>query len=241
VRMMAFARRNAKEILRDPLTLFFGIGFPVVLLALLSLIARNAPVDLFRIENLSPGAAAFGYSFISLFSAMLISKDRSCALMMRLRSSPLTSRDFILGYAAPLIPMALAQSGICFLFAALLGLKISLNILLCMLVLLPAAVLYIAMGLICGSLLSDKQVGGVCGALLTNLTAWLSGIWFDLELVGAGFAKAARLLPFANIVDAARAALGGEILLKPLALVCVYAVILSLLALRIFAARMRRT
>lgn len=238
---MAFARRNAKEILRDPLTLFFGIGFPVVLLALLSLIARNAPVDLFRIENLSPGAAAFGYSFISLFSAMLISKDRSCALMMRLRSSPLTSRDFILGYAAPLIPMALAQSGICFLFAALLGLKISPNILLCMLVLLPAAVLYIAMGLICGSLLSDKQVGGVCGALLTNLTAWLSGIWFDLELVGAGFAKAARLLPFANIVDAARAALGGEILLKPLALVCAYAVILSLLALRIFAARMRRT
>jgi len=241
VRMMAFARRNAKEILRDPLTLFFGIGFPVVLLALLSLIARNAPVDLFRIENLSPGAAAFGYSFISLFSAMLISKDRSCALMMRLRSSPLTSRDFILGYAAPLIPMALVQSGICFLCAILLGLKISLNILLCMLVLLPAAVLYIAMGLICGSLLSDKQVGGVCGALLTNLTAWLSGIWFDLELVGAGFAKAARLLPFANIVDAARAALGGEILLKPLALVCVYAVILSLLALRIFAARMRRT
>lgn len=240
MKLLAFARRNTKEILRDPLTLFFGIGFPLVLLALLSLIARNAPVEVFRIERLAPGVAAFGYSFLSLFSALLLSKDRGSALMMRLRTSPLTARDFILGYALPLLPMAAAQSALCFIFALVLGLKFSVNLLLSLLVLLPAAVVYIALGLIFGSILTDKQVGGVCGALLTNLTAWLSGVWFDPELVGAGFARAARILPFANIVDAARAALLGQIALRPLLIVCAYAAVLSALAVGIFAGRMRR-
>lgn len=240
MKMVAFARRNGKEMLRDPLTLFFGIGFPVVLLGLLSLIGRNAPVELFRIGRLAPGVAAFGFSFLALFSAMLVSKDRGSALMMRLRTSPLAAKDFILGYALPLIPMAAAQSAVCFAFALALGLEWSWNIVLSILVLLPAALIYIAMGLICGSIFNDKQVGGVCGALLTNLTAWLSGVWFELELVGSGFARAARILPFANIVDCARGALAGELPAVPFIITCGYAVVLSALAVRIFAGRMRR-
>ena len=240
MRMLAFARRNCKEILRDPLTLFFGVGFPLILLALLSLIARNAPVEIFRLEQLAPGVAAFGYSFLSLFSALLVSKDRGSALMMRLMTSPLTARDFILGYTLPLLPMAAAQSALCFAFALALGLKPGWNLLLTIAMLLPAAVVYIALGLIFGSLLNDRQVGGVCGALLTNLTAWLSGVWFDLELVGAGFAKAARILPFANIVDAARAALAGELGAVPITIVIAYAAALSALAVWIFARQMRR-
>ena len=241
MRMLAFARRNTKEILRDPLTLFFGLGFPLILLALLSLIARHAPVDMFRIESLAPGIAAFGYSFLALFSALLIAKDRSSALMMRLLTSPLRAGDFILGYALPLVPMAVLQSVICLLAALPAGLQASWNMLFCIAVLLPAAIIYIAVGLICGSLLNDKQVGGVCGALLTNVTAWLSGIWFDVALLGDTFAGIAKLLPFANAVDAARMALAGDFagMLGPLALVTAYAVVLSLLAVGIFARRMR--
>ena len=242
MRMLAFARRCTKEILRDPLTLFFGLGFPLILLGLLSLIAQHAPVEMFRIESLAPGIAAFGYSFLALFSALLIAKDRSSALMMRLLTSPLRARDFILGYTLPLLPMAVLQSGACLLAALLLGLEVGWRLLLCIAVLLPAALVYIAIGLICGSLLNDKQVGGVCGALLTNLTAWLSGIWFDIELLGGAFAGIARLLPFANAVDAARMALAGNMqgMLAPLLVVIAYAAVLSLLAVGIFARRMRR-
>ena len=242
MRMLAFARRNTKEILRDPLTLFFGLGFPLILLGLLSLIARHAPVEMFRIDSLAPGIAAFGYSFLALFSALLIAKDRSSALMMRLLTSPLRAGDYILGYTLPLIPMAALQSVACLLAALPLGLKLSWNLLLCIAALLPAALIYIALGLICGSLLNDKQVGGVCGALLTNLTAWLSGIWFDIELLGGAFAKIARLLPFANAVDAARMALAGDRagMVAPLLVVAGYAVLFSLLAVGIFARRMRR-
>ena len=241
MRMIAFARRNAREILRDPLSLGFGLGFPMILLALMTLIQRNVPVEIFEMESLLPGICAFGESFFALFSAQLISKDRSSALMMRLRNSPLRARDFILGYALPLLPMALLQGALCVIFALLLGLEPGWGIVRMLVSLLPGALVFIALGLICGSLLTERQVGGVCGALLTNLSAWLSGAWFDLKLIGGGFEAFAYALPFANAVDAARAALAGRPAGTALLVSCAYAALLCALAVAVFARRMRRS
>jgi len=121
MKTLAFAIRNAKEMLRDKLNLVFGIGFPVIVLLLLSLIQSNIPVDLFEIEQLAPGIAVFGLSFISLFSGMLIAKDRTGAFMLRLFTSPMTAPHFILGYTAPLVPLAAAQMAVCYAVALLLG------------------------------------------------------------------------------------------------------------------------
>ncbi len=210
MRMLTFARRNAKEIIRDPLTLFFGIGFPLVLLLLLSAIQANIPVPLFEIEHLTPGVTVFGLSFMTLFSGSLIAKDRGSSLLQRLYTTPLTPLDFILGYTLPIIPFAVAQSIICYLVAIILGLEITVNILLAVLFIVPVSVLYIAFGLLFGSILNDKQVGGICGGLLTNLSAWLSGTWFDLELVGGVFKKIAYSLPFVHAVELERAVLSGN-------------------------------
>ena len=210
MRAITFARRTAKEILRDPLTLFFGLGFPVVLLLLLSAIQANIPVPMFEIQTLAPGMTVFGLSFITLFSATLISKDRESALLQRLYATPMTGWDFILGYTLPMLPIAFAQSVCCFLVGAVLGLKLTGNILLAALFILPVSLFFIGMGLLLGSLLNQKQVGGICGALLTNLTAWLSGIWFDLELVGGVFQKIADLLPFVHGVKLEQAVAAGD-------------------------------
>lgn len=210
MKTLAFAVRNSREILRDPLNLAFGIGFPVVLLLLLSAIQANIPVPLFTAARLTPGIAVFGLSFIALFSGMLIAKDRTSSFMLRLFTSPLTAGSFIFGYTLPLFPMAVLQIAVCFGVAFFLGLSVSVNVLLAILVLIPAAVLFIAVGLLCGSLFSDRQVGGVCGALLTNVSAWLSGTWFDLNLVGGAFKKTADVFPFVHAVDAGRAALSGN-------------------------------
>ena len=129
MRMFSFAGRCAKEILRDPLNLLFGLGFPLVLLVLLSAIQANIPVALFEIETLTPGIAVFGLSFMTLFSATLIAKDRESALLQRLYTTPLTAADFILGYLLPIIPIAVCQSVICYLFAALWGFPLTVNIL----------------------------------------------------------------------------------------------------------------
>lgn len=241
MRTLAFAGRNRRELLRDPLTLFFGLGLPIVLLYMLSAIGRNVPVPMFLVSRLAPGIASFGLTFIALFSAMLVSKDRTTALMTRLCASPMTPRDFILGYLLPLIPLSAAQIALCYLAAAPLGFSIDLNALLSLLVLLPGAGLYIAIGLLCGTLLSDKQVGGICGALLTNVCAWLSGIWFDLEFLGKGFQTVAELLPFANIVSAARAAASGDYAAigRPLLIVVAYAIAMLAIAIFVFHRRLK--
>ena len=201
MKMLTFAKRCTKEILRDPINLGFGLGFPIVLLVLLSAIQANVPLPMFEIHTLTPGITVFGLSFMTLFSATLIAKDRETAFLQRLYTTPLTGFDFILGYMLPLLPIAVGQTLICYLFAIPLGLTVSTNILYAIVGIIPMAVFNIALGLLCGSLLSVKQVGGLCGALLTNLSAWLSGVWFDPELVGGLFAKTANALPFFHAVE----------------------------------------
>ena len=208
--MLTFASRNTKEILRDPVNLGFGLGFPLVLLLLLTAIQSSIPVPLFALSHLTPGITVFGLSFLTLFSASIIAKDRSSAFLQRLYTTPLRPTDFILGYTLPLIPMAIAQCVICYLAAIALGMPITINMVYAAMSMVPVSVLYIALGLLCGSVLSDKQVGGICGALLTNLVAWLSGIWFDLDLVGGLFKKAAYALPFVHAVEMQRAIIAGN-------------------------------
>ena len=210
MKMMTFAKRCTKEILRDPINLGFGLGFPLVLLVLLSTMQKNIPVSIFEINTLTPGMTVFGLSFLTLFSATLVSRDRESAFLQRLYTTPLTGRDFILGYMLPILPIALGQTIICYLFAIPLGLTVSINIVYAVIGILPMAVFNIALGLLCGSVLGVKQVGGICGALLTNLSAWLSGIWFDLSLVGGFFEKAANVLPFVHAAQLEKALFRGD-------------------------------
>ena len=166
MKMLTFADRNAKEILRDPLNLAFGLGFPIVLILLLSAIQANVPVSLFEISHLTPGITVFGLSFMTLFSATIIAKDRGSSLLQRLYTTPLTAKDFIFGYTLPILPIALAQSVICYIVALFLGLPLTVNILYALLLILPAAIFFIALGLLCGSVFTDKQVAASAGHCL---------------------------------------------------------------------------
>lgn len=246
MRAYVFASRNTKEILRDILTLFFGLAFPLVILLLLyaigSAVPEEAHLDMFDIENLTPGITVFGLSFIALFSAQLIAKDKTTSFMMRLFTSPIKSSEFILGYTLPLIPMSLAQTLICYITAIILGLEFTPNILLAAVVNIPIALVFIALGLLCGTVLSEKAVGGICGALLTNLSAWFSNIWFDTALVGGWFEGIANAMPFAHAVNAARYALNGEFenIMPDLLWVIGYAVVLLAVAIVIFTVKMKR-
>jgi len=241
MKCLTFAKRTAREILRDPLTMVFGLGFPVVLLLLLSAIQANIPVPMFEIQTLAPGMTVFGLSFMTLFSATLVAKDRESALLQRLYATPMTGWDFILGYMLPMLPIALAQGVCCFLVGALLGLKLTVNILLAAVFVLPISLFFFGMGLLLGSVLNQKQVGGICGALLTNLTAWFSGIWFDLDLVGGTFKKIADLLPFVHGVELEQAVARGDMAaaLPHLPWVLGYGLAAIALAVTVFLNKMR--
>ena len=242
MRSLVFSGRCAKEILRDPLNLAFGLGFPAVLLLLLSAIQANIPVPLFEIEKLAPGIAVFGLAFMTLFSATLVSKDRSSDFVHRLYTTPMRATEFLVGYTLPMIPISLGQTLFCFLFSMIFGLKFNTGCLLALIFSVPVALLFISLGLLFGSILGDKQVGGICGALLTNLTAWLSGVWFDLDLVGGVFKKIAYALPFVHAVELERAAVSGNLdgALTHLLVVLAYALLAFGAAVAIFLRRMKR-
>ena len=248
MKMLAFATRNTKEILRDMLTLLFGLGFPIILLLLLSAINAGIPKGaaaastMFQIQNLTPGITVFGLSFMSLFSSMLISKDRTTSFILRLFTSPLKPKDFILGYTLPLLPMAVVQTAICYIVSLFLGFEFSANMLLALVVNIPMSVVFIALGLLFGTVLNEKAVGGICGALLTNLSAWFSNIWFDTGLVGGWFKTVADILPFSHGVNAGRYAVSGEYsqIMPELVWVIGYAVVLTVTAIIVFSVKMKR-
>ena len=242
MRALRFSRRVFLEIVRDPLTLFFGLGFPAVLIILLSVIQKNIPVELFEIERLVPGVTVFGLSFMTLFSATTVASDRESALLTRLYATPMRASDFILGYTLPLIPISLLQAVACYIIAIPFGLKPDLNLLFSLLGIIPASLVFIGLGLAFGSILTQKQVGGICGALLTNLTAWLSGVWFDLELVGGVFKKIAAALPFYHAVNMERLLFTGTFdgFFENFAVVLVYALAALTASVILFIKQMKK-
>jgi len=245
MKMLLFAGRNAKEIIRDPINLFFGLGFPLVLLFLFYIINQAIPPEaqntLFEIQNTAPGIAVFGTSFFALFAGMLLAKDRTSSFLMRLFSSPMRSLDFLLGYTVPLLAMAVLQGCITFLAAVLFGLPVSVYILPAIAAILPTAILFTGIGLLCGSLLNDTAVGGVCGALLTNIAGWFSGVWIPLDLIGGAFKKTAEILPFYHAVQVAKTVLTGSFtgIAGSLSIVLLYTAVVYTLAVIIFRSRMK--
>ncbi len=242
MKLFTFAKRCTKEILRDPINLAFGLGFPLVLLLLLSAMQANIPVSLFEIDNLTPGITVFGLSFMTLFSATLIAKDRESAFLQRLYTTPLTGFDFILGYMLPILPIAIGQVAVCYLFAIPLGLTVSINIVYAVIGILPMAVFNIALGLLCGSVFGVKQVGGICGAMLTNLSAWLSGVWFDLNLVGGFFERFANMLPFVHAAEMEKALFCGNFAAaaEHALPVLLYAILVTAVAVFCFLGQMKK-
>ena len=237
----AFSSRTLKEIIRDPISLFFGLAFPIFLLILLTLINRNIPADIFDINELTPGIAVFGLSFMSLFAGQIIAKDRASEFLTRLFTTPMKAKDFILGYTLPLIPMAFLQTVFCFITALLLGLEFKWTIIPAIISTLPIGIVFISSGLLLGSILSEKAVGGILGALMTNVTALFSGAWFSVELVGGLFEKIAYVLPFFHAVEMARAALRGQYadMFPHVWWVLGYGIVISTLAVYVFQKKMK--
>lgn len=242
MKIRALSVRVGKDLLRDPINLCFGLGFPLALLFLFSAFRSHVPGNMFAPERITPGVAVFGLSFLTLFSATLIARDRESALLQRLYTAPLTAWDFIAGYTLPLLPLAVLQCAICYAAGLALGLPFSGRIFTSVLLILPVSLLYIALGLLCGTALSVRQTGAVCGALLTNLSAWLSGIWFDVGLVGGVFEKIAGFLPFLHAVEMERAACCGDLsaILPHLIWVIGYAAAVWALAVLLFSRQIRK-
>ena len=193
MRMINFAKRNFKELIRDPLSLIFEIALPLFLLFIFQ--QFNIDADNYRLENFTPSIILFGFSFITLFTATLIAKDRTSSFLIRLGTSPMKSRDYILGYILSLLPIVLIQNVLFFLTAIVMGLEFSMSIIPTILVSMIISIFFISLGILIGSLVSEKGTGGL-GSIIVQLVCFTSGMYFPKELVGGVFATICKSLPF---------------------------------------------
>ena len=193
MRMLNFAKRKFKELIRDPLSFIFEIILPIFLLFIFQQI--NIPGESYRLENFTPGIIIFGFSFVTLFAATLVSKDRGSAFLTRLATSPMKSREYILGYILSLLPIIGIQSVLFFIGAIILGLSFTINIIFAILVSLFISVFFISLGILLGSLVSERATGGI-GSIIVQLVCFTSGMYFSKDLIGKGFSLVCEILPF---------------------------------------------
>ena len=241
MRMLAFASRTFKELMRYPVTLLLGAVMPAGLLLVMTIIQNNVPVVIFPLERLAPAMAVFSLSFLCLFTGMLIARDRTSAYLMRMFATPLQACDYILGYTLPMAPIALISGALSLLLAVVLGLPASVHLLSVLLTLIPTALLFVGFGILLGTLLSDKAIGGV-GSILVQIAAIFGGTWFDLSIMKGSFRNFAYSMPFAHAVDMARAAAAGDYagIFPHIWWVIGYAVIVFAAAAWLFRRRMSR-
>ena len=213
-----FAVRNAKEILRDPLSYIFALGFPVVMLIIMTIVNNSIPpetgMDIFELRNLAPGVVLFGFTFVMLFTAILMAKDRCGSFLGRLYAAPVTAAQFITGYVAPVMVLGVLQCIITYAVALIIGLVTGATLSLggmafSIVMLLPCLLMFISLGLLFGGIFNDRAAPGVCSILITLATI-LGGVWMDIETVGGGLLKAAEILPFLPAVELARGAVNGN-------------------------------
>ncbi len=211
-----FAVRTWKEIMRDPLSYIFCLGFPLVMLVIMSIIDKSIPAEagmqVFRIRNLAPGIAYFGLTFVMLFTSVQVSKDRTAALLLRLYASPMKPVEYIFGYTMPVVVLAVVQMVICFGVSCVIGLCTGdslavTEMLLSMLALLPSVFLFVGFGILFGCLVNEKAAPGLC-SILISAAGMIGGIWMDIDGLGGAIKTVARALPFYHGVGLARLPFG---------------------------------
>ncbi|MBQ8515688.1 MAG: ABC transporter permease [Ruminococcus sp.] len=249
-KITAFTYRNITEMLRDPLSYIFCIGFPLVMLVIMTLVNESIPeqagMTIFQMKNLSGGIAVFGQTFVMLFTALTVTKDRSGAFLVRMYATPMTSLDFCMGYILPMIVISLVQGLVTYAVSFILSLFTStispVGLLISIISLIPSSVLFIAFGLLFGTLFNEKSAPGLC-SIIISLGSFLGCIWFDAEAAGGVMETICKSLPFIYCTKTARAAIALDFSFDsfwlPLLIITICAAVLTTISSLVFRMKMK--
>ena len=238
MRTLNFAKRNFKEIIRDPLSIIFAILLPLFLLFIFQ--QFNIPSENYKLENFTPGIIIFGFSFLTLFTAMLVAKDRSTSLLIRLGTSPMKPVEYILGYIISIIPIIIIQNVLFFILAIILGLSFSINIIWAILVSIVVAILFIAIGILIGSTFTEKASSGI-SSIVVQLVCFTSGMYFPRELLGDVFSRICEYLPFESCVTIIKGVMNANlesITIRNIIVFSIYTILALIISILIFKEKM---
>lgn len=242
-RTFTLANRNLKEILRDPLSLIFTLIVPLFMEVLFYFIFHDM-TDQFQMKYLAPGIVIFAQAFLTLFTGLLISTDRSSSFLTRLYVTKTKSHEFIFSYALAVLPIALLQSVLFYLVGGIIDPSLfGVGMIYSILLSLVTSLFFIAFGILFGSLCNEKSVGGVSSIVITGQSI-LSGMWFPLEGISQGIILVMKILPFRNATLLVQNVITGvgdtfNDFVLPLLIVLAYTVVLFGFAIFAFKKNMK--
>ncbi len=242
-RILTLAKRNIKEIIRDPLSLIFMLALPLFMEVLFYYIFHKLTPQ-FEMKYLAPGIVVFSQAFLTLFAGLLIALDRASAFLTRLFVSKARSFEFIFGYALSLIPITFGQSVLFYLVGGIIDPSIfGMGMLWGILLSVVTSLLFIGLGIFFGSLCSEKSVGGVASVVIMCQSV-LSGMWFPIEGMSEGIITVMNCLPFRNATILIQNVLNGisdpfNDFWQPLIIVLAYAIVAFTTAILCFKKKMK--
>lgn len=242
-RTAALMGRDVKEILRDPLSLAFNFALPEAIMVIFYF-AFHTKTSQFEMKYLCPSIIVFAQAFLTLFIGLLISADRDGAYIKRLYLSGARAGEFISGYALSTYPLAIMQAALIILTGVLIEPELfSAYVFVCVAFSFLTATLFIGFGLLFGSLVGVKSVGGAASIVITGQSV-LSGMWFPVDGLSEGFKKFLKVLPFKNATDLLVGTVNGfefaDGVIIPVIIVAAYSLAVFLLAIFAFAKQMRK-
>lgn len=242
-RIFTLTKRNLKEIIREPLSLVFTILVPLFLEVLFYFIFHKLTAQ-FEMRFLAPGIVVFSQAFLTLFTGLLISLDRGTSFLTRLYVSKAKSFEFIFAYALSIIPITLVQSILFFLVGGIIDSSIfGLGMVYALLLSLVTSLFFIAMGILFGSICSEKSIGGVSTIVIVGQSV-LSGMWFPIEGLDPVIIKLMKILPFKNSTMLIQNVMNGETttfndFVLPLLIVLAYTIVAFVIAIITFRSKMK--
>ena len=242
-RIMTLTKRNLKELFRDPISLGFTLGLPLIM-EILFYFLFHGKTSQFDMKYLAPGIVVFSQSFIALFMGFILSIDRSSSFLTRLYVSKAKSYEFILGYALSFIPLILIQSVLFFLVGGIIDSSIfGIGMVLAILASLITALFFIALGVLFGVLCNERSVGGIASIVITGQSL-LSGMWFPVDSVSGGMLAVMNALPFRNATILIQNLILGinspfNDFVKPLLIVLAYTILVFIIAILLFKKKMK--
>ena len=241
-RIGTLTKRNVKEIARDPISLIFILAMPLVMEVLLYFLFHNLTAQ-FEMRYLAPGIVVFSQAFLSLFMGLLIATDRGTSFLTRLYVSKAKPHEFIFSYALAALPIVFVQSVVFFVVGGMFdpalfgwgmvgGVAMSLF----------TSLLFIALGILFGSVCNEKSVGGIASIVISGQSI-LSGMWFPVEGLDGAMMTLMEILPFRNASMAVQNVVNGvggfDGVGLPILVVIAYMVATFVVAVLAFKAKMQ--
>ena len=185
-------------------------------------------------QNFTPGIIVFSLSFITMFVSILVAKDRTTSLLIRLGVSPMKPVEFIMGYIISTIPIIIIESILIYVISIILGLEFSLYIIVSIFIVAIIAILFISLGILIGSICTEKSASGV-SSIIVQLVCFT--MYFSKDMLGDGFRRICEYLPFESVVTLIRGISSNNVSIitpRNIIIVVMYTVITFILSTYLF-------